>query len=88
LGEWLHIAKAWARNKHASEAVLQIEVEEDNFLELDPLNITYNQACQIRSYIRKKGLTRSYKFDEKVIWAPIVGTETVRGKQFKWEWRC
>lgn len=85
LGDMLHVAKTWAMNKHNSNSVLQIEVEDNDLLSLDPLTLTYEQARKKRSSIRKENKQRTYIFDRNVVWAPIVGTEKIKADQFKWE---
>lgn len=85
LGDMLHIAKAWAWNKHNCKAVLQVKVEENDVLDLNPLTLTYEDAVKKRAYIRRLKQERTYRFNENIVWAPIVGTEKVRGDQFKWE---
>jgi len=85
LGDMLHIAKAWAWNKHNSKAVLQVEVPDDDMIELNPLTLTYEDAVKKRAYIRSLKQERTYKFNENIVWSPIVGTQKVRGDQLKWE---
>jgi uncharacterized C2H2 Zn-finger protein len=85
LGDMLHIAKAWAWNKHNSKAVLKVEVKDIEILNLDPLTLTYEEAVKKRAYIRSVKKERTYKFNKNIVWSPIVGTCKVRGDQFKWE---
>lgn len=85
LGDMLHVAKAWAMNKHNSNSVLQVEVKENDFFSLVPLTLTYEEALKKRASIRKENKQRTYIFDRNVVWAPIVGTEKLKADQFKWE---
>ncbi|WP_196599646.1 hypothetical protein [Pectinatus frisingensis] len=85
LGNMLYIAKAWAMNKHNSKAVLQIEVADNELESLDPLLLSYEEACEKRSSIRKESKQRTYIFYANVVWAPIVGTKKIEADQLKWE---
>lgn len=85
LGNMLHVAKAWAMNKHKSKAVLEIEVEDSELESLEPLVLSYKEACEKRASIRKKSKQRTYIFNKNVVWAPIVGTKKIETDQLKWE---
>lgn len=74
-GDKMHVAKAWAFNKHSSESVLEIKVKEDKFWDMNPHTLTYEEACNIRKYIRKIKKQRTYKFYENVVWSPLVGNQ-------------
>lgn len=88
LGNMLYVAKAWAMNKHNSMAVLQIEVADNELEKLEPLVLSYEEACEKRSSIRKESKQRTYVFNEDVVWAPIVGTKKIEADQLKWESVC
>ena len=85
LGDMLHVAKAWAWNKHNSKAVLEVDVKDEDVIDLNPLTLNYEDAVKKRALIRKRNQERTYKFNENIVWSPIVGTQKVRGEQLKWE---
>ena len=45
LGDMLHVAKAWAWNKHDSKVVLEVEVHQNDIKSLRPLSLTYKQVA-------------------------------------------
>jgi len=82
----LWTAKIWTLTQYQSETVLKIEMSEQAFTELEPLILTFEQACHYRQLIKQHRATRTYLFHQHVIWSPIVGDQ-MNGKddQFKWE---
>ncbi|MFP3350015.1 hypothetical protein R0K04_01215 [Pseudoalteromonas sp. SIMBA_153] len=85
LGTALHVAKAWAKQMHNSESVVEFQINDDDFWSFDIESLTDVAALEYRSVIRAKGLTRSYKFSKDVVWGPIVGGPRVYSDQHKWE---
>jgi hypothetical protein len=83
----LHVAKAWAL--HVSRTfknnVVEFSIPEKSFWDLAPRLLDHLEALRFRNTIRKAGITRTFLFGENVIWAPIVGTTTLREDQFKFE---
>ena len=86
LGDMLHIAKAWAWQRHnKSKAVLEVEVDDKDLIGLKPLSLDYDDAVRKRLYIRRIKQQRTYLFKRNIVCAPIVGGRNVRGDQYKWE---
>jgi uncharacterized protein YneR len=85
LGTALHVAKAWAKQMHNCEAVVEFQINDDDFWRFDIESLTDVEALEYRSVIRAKGLTRTYKFSKDVVWGPIVGGPKVYADQHKWE---
>lgn len=86
LGDMLHIAKAWAWQRHnKSKAVLEVEVDDMDLIALKQLSLDYNDAVRKRLYIRRINQQRTYLFRRNIVCAPIVGGRNVRGNQYKWE---
>ncbi|HBM22905.1 MAG TPA: hypothetical protein DD411_04975 [Alcanivorax sp.] len=85
LGTELHVAKAWAMQKHNGEFVVEFSFDDDEFWSFDIESLTEIQAIEHRSIIRERGLTRTYKFSKDIVWGPIVGGPKVYADQHKWE---
>jgi len=85
LGTALHVAKAWARQRHSCEAVVEFQINDDDFWNFEIESLTEIEALELRSVIREKHLTRTYKFSKDVVWGPIVGGPRVYADQHKWE---
>lgn len=86
-GEFLHEARAWAfhTNVEGNARVVALEIDDADFFAADPLSLTASQAMAYRNNIRSAGVTRTYLFDRNVVWSEIVGSERVKGDQYKWE---
>jgi len=67
---------------------LATSIDDNDLLGLNPLSLTYEDAVNKRAYIRRLNKTRTYLFNENIVWSPIVGSDKVRGDQLKWESKC
>lgn len=85
LGTALHVAKAWAKQRHNCESVVEFQFDDDEFWNFDIESLTESKAIECRSIIRAKKLTRTYKFSKDLVWGPIVGGPKVYSDQHKWE---
>ena len=85
-GEYLWVAKSWAANRHgANGSVVQVEVTDKEFFDLEPLLLSRLDALKHRDEIRKADATRTYTFNQHVVWSPIVGTTRIDADQYKFE---
>lgn len=85
LGTALHVAKAWAKQMHDCEAVVEFQIDDNDFWNFEILSLTEIETIEHRSHIRATGTTRSFKFNKDVVWGPIVGGPKVYADQHKWE---
>lgn len=85
LGDKLHIAKAWAKNRHGSEAVIEVNMGEDDFYSFDIECLNQQETVEARENIKKLSQSRSYHFGCDMVWAPIVGGSDIYADQHKWE---
>lgn len=86
LGDALHVAKAWAKQKYNSEVVVEFQIDEDDLLlnfNIECLN--RSQAIYFHKLIKANGSTRKYLFFKDIVWAPIVGGPKLYADQYKWE---
>lgn len=85
-GEYLHVAKAWAYNKHnKSKSVLKLETPDDSVEALNIYLLDHTSANNLRSNLRKTNQCRTFTSGHDLIWAPIVGTTKSSSEQYKWE---
>ncbi|WP_157645990.1 hypothetical protein [Burkholderia ubonensis] len=85
LGAALHVAKAWAKQMHDCETVVDFQIDDNDFWGFDILSLNEIEAIEHRSIIRAEGKTRSFKFHKDIVWGPIVGGPKVYSDQHKWE---
>lgn len=85
LGTALHVAKAWAKQMHDCETVIEFQIDDNDFWNFDILSLNEIEAIEHRSTIRAVGATRSFKFNKDIVWGPIVGGPKVYSDQHKWE---
>lgn len=85
LGTALHVAKAWAKQMHDCETVIEFQIDDNDFWNFDILSLNEIEAIEHRSTIRKNGETRSFEFFKDIVWGPIVGGPKVYSDQHKWE---
>lgn len=85
LGTALHVAKAWAKQMHDSETVVEFQIDDNEFWNFEILSLNKIEAIEHRSKIRATGATRSFKFNKDIVWGPIVGGPRVYSDQHKWE---
>lgn len=86
-GEFLHEARAWAFHTtvEGNARVVEFEIDDADFFATAPLSLTASQAMAYRNNIRLADATRTYLFDRNVVWSEIVGSDRVKGDQYKWE---
>ena len=65
--------------------VMKFLLKGEDFFELNPLQLDYNRAVAECKHIRDLGATRSYRFNRNIVWSEIVGIESIRQDQFKFE---
>lgn len=85
LGTALHVAKAWAKQRHDCEAVVEFRISDAHFWEFDIESLDRLAAIEARTRIRAVEQQRTYLFRKDVVWAPIVGGPEVYCDQHKWE---
>lgn len=85
LGTALHVAKAWAKQRHNCESVVEFEFEDDEFWDFEILSLSREEAQNYRLSIKKDNATRHFTFGADVVWSPIVGGPKVYSDQHKWE---
>lgn len=85
LGTFLHVAKAWSKQKHKSEAVVEFIMKDEDFWGFDIQTLNMLEAIEYRSIIRSLGHTRTFKFSKDLVWSPIVGGPRIYADQHKWE---
>lgn len=85
LGTALHVAKAWAKQMHDCETVIEFQIDDNDFWNFDIQSLNEIEAIERRSIIRARGETRSFKFNKDIVWGPIVGGPKVYSDQHKWE---
>jgi hypothetical protein len=85
-GDQLYEAHAWAYQKYQkAKAVLKLEIDDDEFLNLNPRCLSRKETHLFRKKIRDSSKTRSFLFNENVIWAPVVGKSVPNFNQIKFE---
>jgi hypothetical protein len=86
-GEHLHLAKAWAAQRHGAYKgnVVEFDLPDAQVLALNVMRIAPSTAVAFRNNIRKFGATRTFMFLCDMVWANIVGNASVVGDQCKWE---
>lgn len=85
-GEYLWVAKTWARNMHkGNAAVVELNVPDDDYFKLDPLLLSRVEALAERKKIKTNSATRTHTFGSNVVWSPIVGTTRIDADQHKFE---
>lgn len=88
-GQYMYIAKAWAYHKHnlvnAKNDVLQINIDDNSFLGLDPHLLNQSETLACRWKLKRDGTQHTYVFNKNIVWAPIVGGTKPCGDQYKWE---
>lgn len=85
-GDLSHEAFSWSWHKFKMDkTVVKLTIDDDDFLNLAPKCLDFNQTKTYRNKIKSNGETRTFKFNENVIWAPIVGKEIANFYQIKYE---
>ena len=85
LGDKLHVAKAWAKQRHDTETVVEIRTEEEKFYNFNILALDYPEVSEYKEKIRGMEETRNYKFDVDIVWSSIIGRVNLYADQYKWE---
>ena len=84
-GTYIWEAKAWARMKHRSSAVVEISILDNDFYRLNIETLDFTQTSCLRKLVRDNKTTRTHLENVDVVWAPIVGSQRNKGDQYKWE---
>ena len=85
MSDRLHVAKAWAVNKHSSDSVLEARMREGEFWKLDINPLDYRQACELRRKLRRQSTTRTHRVGCDLVWGRIVGGANIYSDQYKAE---
>ncbi len=85
LGTALHVAKAWAKQRHGCETVIEFRTSDENFWRFDIACLDEIEALKFRNNIKASGKQRTFRFGKDIVWAPIVGGPKVYSDQHKWE---
>jgi uncharacterized protein YneR len=85
LGTALHVAKAWAKQRHDCETVIEFQIDDNDFWSFEILSLNAIETIEHRSIVRKEDQTRSFRFNKDIVWGPIVGGPKVYSDQHKWE---
>ncbi|WP_158900133.1 hypothetical protein [Burkholderia sp. L27(2015)] len=85
LGTALHVAKAWAKQRHDCETVVEFRFSEDHFWTFDIHTLDRAAAIEARSDIRAFERQRTFNFGKDMVWSPIVGGPLLYCDQHKWE---
>lgn len=85
-GDLSHEAFNWAWHKYKRDkAVVKLTLNDDDFLNLNPMCFNLYETHIHRRRIKESGQTRTYRFSANVIWAPVVGKHIPNFSQFKYE---
>jgi hypothetical protein len=85
-GDLSHEAFNWAWHQYQKDrAVVKLVLDDNDFLNLNPLCLDINQTHLHRRQIRDNGATRTFHFLVNVVWAPVVGKHIPNFSQFKYE---
>jgi hypothetical protein len=80
------VAKSWAANRLGNVgAVVSMQMADDSFFNLEPLLLTRIDALRHSKQIKSEGTTRTHKFNENIVWSPIIGTTRIDAEQYKFE---
>ncbi|MEP4196146.1 MAG: hypothetical protein ABJL99_11000 [Aliishimia sp.] len=85
LGTELHVAKAWAKQRYDTAAVVEFRMKDEDFFNFDIEALTQTQAIEHREHIKSTQTQRSFTFGKDVAWGPIVGGPKIFCDQHKWE---
>ena len=86
-GQYLWAAKTWAFGRFSERRSNVVEFDVPD-AEVDRLDVEIRDgagATLIRSNLRRSGTTRTFLFGCDMMWAPIVGRESITCDQHKWE---
>jgi hypothetical protein len=75
---------AWHQYKQDKSVVI-LNFNDDDFLQLKPLCLNLLETQGHRRHIRYTGKTRTFEFNQNVVWAPVVGRECQNFNQIKFE---
>lgn len=85
-GDLSHEAFNWAWYKYKkNKAVVKLILDDDEFLNLNPMCLNAHQTHIHRNHIRSINQTRVFQFSVNVVWAPVVGKNISNFSQFKYE---
>lgn len=85
-GDLSHEAFNWAWHQYnRNRAVVKLTLDDNDFLNLNPLCLNLYETYMHRRRIRNNGVTRTFQFLVNVVWAPVVGKHIPNFNQFKYE---
>lgn len=85
-GDLSHEAFNWAWHQYQRDrAVVKLALDDNDFLNLNPLCLDIHQTHLHRKQIRDAGVTRAFLFLVNVVWAPVVGKHIPNFNQYKYE---
>ena len=86
VGDLIHEAFTWAWHQYqVDKAVVKFTMDDDQLLGLNPLCLDFFTTWKHRKMIKYKGQTRTFLFDENIIWTPVVGKHIPNFNQMKFE---
>ena len=86
IGDLPHEAFNWSRQIYKEDyAVVELKIEDDDILIQQPHCLNYEETCWERNKIRNLNQTRTYLFNENIVWAPVVGKNIPNFNQLKFE---
>ena len=76
----------WAWHQYGQDkAVVKFTIDDNDFLNLNPICPDIRETHWYRRMIRNKGETRTFLFNVNAIWAPVVGKQFYNFNQIKFE---
>lgn len=87
VGNLLYKAFIWATqtNGMGNATIICFNLNDDDFLGLDPLVLDRDTAIDIRKQIKATEKQRNYLFDRNAIWTDVVGENHPGFEQIKFE---
>lgn len=87
VGNLLYKAFIWAiqTNGMGHATIICFNLNDDDFLELDPLVLDRDIAIDIRKQIKTAEKQRNYLFNRNAIWTDVVGENHLGFEQIKFE---
>lgn len=85
-GDLSHEAFIWAWHKYKiNKAVVKLTLDDNELLNLNPCCLNKWETIIQRTRIRINNQTRTFQFNENIVWAPVVGKDISNFNQFKYE---
>ncbi len=86
IGDLPHQAFNWAWHRYKkNKAVVKLEINDDDIILQKPLCLNYMETNLYRRKIKIRNQTKTFLFNENLVWAPIVGKNIPNFNQIKIE---